>query len=257
MLSLRVGDRALPLLWSVEAGAANLGFEAQRARLEIRPEWLPGQGSVLLAAERFYRSSALLGWLQVRGWGHRLRLKGDPVVDVGCADITCTAELARGVSHRYETGARLLEPGVATNIGVLHETGHEEPWIVAMDCPPNAATVRDWGLRWGIEPMFSDFKRRGFGLEDTRLRYAERLDHLVLIMTLALYGCLESGCRDALDSPTALEKKTAEQTDPDHRSLRKRARSCLSWFQRGLRKGGFKYQVQQLKKPNWIQGIEL
>jgi hypothetical protein len=31
-------------------------------------------------------------------------------------------------------------------------------------------------------------------------------------------------------------KKTAEQTDPEHWSFRKLARSCLSWFQRGLRK---------------------
>jgi hypothetical protein len=53
------------------------------------------------------------------------------------------------------------------NIGVLHEPGHPAPWIVAMECVPTAAAVRDYGLRWGSEPMFSDFKSRGFGLEDT------------------------------------------------------------------------------------------
>jgi hypothetical protein len=50
---------------------------------------------------------------------------------------------------------------------VLHEPGHPAPWIVAMECVPTAAAVRDYGLRWGSEPMFSDFKSRGFGLEDT------------------------------------------------------------------------------------------
>jgi hypothetical protein len=104
-----------------------------------------------------------------------------------------------------------------------------------MDCPPSAAAVRDYGLGWGIEPMFSDFRSRGFGLEDTQLRYAERVDHLVLIMTLAMYWCVDTGWREALDSPTPLEKNAA-QTDPDHWSFRKLARSCLSWFQRGLRK---------------------
>jgi hypothetical protein len=214
MLSVRVSDRALPLLWSVEAGTANLGFEAQRALLEIVAGWLPGQSAVLLAADRFYPSSQLLEWLQARSWGYRLRLKGNHVVDVGRPDIACTADLARGVSHRYEAGARLFERGVETNIGVLHETGHEEPWIVAMDCPPSAAAVRDYGLRWGIEPMFSDFKSRGFGLEDTQLRYAGRVDHLVLIMTLAMYWCVETGCCDAMNSPTPLEKKPPSRPTP-------------------------------------------
>ena len=30
----------------------------------------------------------------------------------------------------------------------------------------------EYSARWGIEPMFSDFKSRGFGIEDTQLRYA-------------------------------------------------------------------------------------
>jgi len=54
--------------------------------------------------------------------------------------------------------------------------------------------------------MFSDFKTRGFGLEDTRLRSAERVDHLVLIMTLAMYWCVQTGHRDACELPTPLEK---------------------------------------------------
>jgi hypothetical protein len=33
--------------------------------------------------------------------------------------------------------------------------------------------------------MFADFKSRGFGVEDTQLRYADRLDRLILVMTLA------------------------------------------------------------------------
>lgn len=34
MFRVRVGDRPLPLIWSLEAGTANLGFEAQRALLQ-------------------------------------------------------------------------------------------------------------------------------------------------------------------------------------------------------------------------------
>jgi Transposase DDE domain len=236
MISVRVGDRALPLIWAVEAGAANLGFEAQRALLEIVLGWLPASASVLLAADRFYPSAPLFTWLQSHRWSYRLRLKGNHALAIGCPEVASTGDFARGVTQRSVVGARRFESGIETTIGVLHERGHEEPWIVAMDCVPSAAAVRDSGLRWCIEPMFSDFKSRGFGLEDTQLRHPERVARLVLIMALALYWCVDTGSRDARESPTPLETRAAEQQDPEHWSFRKLARSCLSWFQRGLRK---------------------
>lgn len=214
MVSVRVGERALPLVWRVEAGAANLGFAAQRALLEIVAGWLPAGAAVLLAADRFYPSAPLIQWLQARAWGYRLRLKGNHVVDVGRSEIATTADLARGTAPAGEVGARLFEAGITTHIGVWHETGHDEPWIIAMDCPPTPAAVRDYGLRWGIEPMFCDFKSRGFGLEDTQLRSAIRVDHLVLIMTLAMYWCTDTGWRDAQETPTALEKKPPRRAIP-------------------------------------------
>ena len=54
MISVRVGERALPLAWWVQEGAANLGFEAQREILDKIRAWLPAGASVLLSADRFY-----------------------------------------------------------------------------------------------------------------------------------------------------------------------------------------------------------
>jgi len=46
--------------------------------------------------------------------------------------------------------------------------------------------VLDDGARWVIEPTFSDFKSRGFKLEDSQLEHAERLERLILIMSRAM-----------------------------------------------------------------------
>ncbi|MCC8987639.1 MAG: transposase, partial [Candidatus Contendobacter sp.] len=81
----------------------------------------------------------------------------------------------------------LFNQSVPMNLEILHEAGHPEPWIIAMNDLPNRATMRDYASRWGIEPMFSDFKRRDFQLEDTQLRTADRLDRLLLIMALAMH----------------------------------------------------------------------
>ena len=55
--------------------------------------------------------------------------------------------------------------------------------------------------------MFSDFKSRGFGIEDTQLRYPDRLDRLILVMAPALYVAVSTGQWDAVHWPTPSEKK--------------------------------------------------
>jgi hypothetical protein len=206
MLALQVGDRSLPLVWKVATGTANIGFAGQRVLLERVRAWLPPDAAVLLSGDRFYPSAELFAWLQQHDWQYRLRLKGNLTVDTGFYEAT-TGELADGVTERYLPDVRLFHSGVPTNLGIWHEAGHEEPWIIAMDCQPTKATVRDYGARWVIEPTFSDFKSRGFQLEDTQLQAPDRLDRLILIMTLAMYWCVHVGRHDALYNPTPLEKR--------------------------------------------------
>jgi hypothetical protein len=208
MVSVRVGDRALPLAWIAEMGAANLGFEKQRTVLERVLAWLPEGADVVLLADRFYPSVELFEWLHAHGWRYRLRLKGNLLADPGQGDEITTGDLAQDVKERYLPGVLLFAHGVSTNLGILHEAGHPEPWIIAMECAPTRAAVLDYGARWVIEPMFSDFKSRGFKLEDSPLEHADRLERLLLIMALARYWCVRVGRDDASHHPTPLEKKS-------------------------------------------------
>ena len=227
MVGLRVGDRALPLAWLAEEGPANIGFEGQKQLLEQVLAWLPDGAGVLLSADRFYPSADLFVWLHAHGWGYRLRLKGNLLADPGYGDEMTTGELAQGVTERYLPGVRLFEQGVMTNLGILHEAGHPEPWIIAMDCAPTRAAVLDYSARWAIEPMFSDFKGRGFELGDSQLEHADRLGRLILIMSLAMYWCVRVGRDDALNSPTPLEKKRKSKAI---RTIGASENSTAAWF---------------------------
>lgn len=215
MVGVRVGDRALPLAWVAEEGPANIGFEGQERVLERVLAWLPPGADVLLSADRFYPSVALFDGLGARGWGYRLRLKGNVLADTGEGEETTTGGLARGAEERYLPGVRLFAHGVMTHVGILHEPGHPEPWIIAMDCAPTRAAVLDYAARWSIEPMFSDFKGRGFGLEDSQLEHADRLERLILVMSLAMWWCVQVGRDDASNRPTPLEKKPGRKPMPD------------------------------------------
>ena len=70
-------------------------------------------------------------------------------VDPGVGDLTTTGELAAGYTERYLPDVRLFNPGIPTHLGILHEAGHPDPWIIAMNDPPNRATVRDYGTGAG------------------------------------------------------------------------------------------------------------
>lgn len=208
MIGLRIGDRALPLAWCAATGAANIGFEQQEKLLELVLSWLPAGAKIMLLADRFYPSSHLFEWLQRHDWQYRLRLKGNLRVDTGVSNESTIGELAQGVTKRYLPNVRLFEQNaVMTNIGIIHEVTHPEPWIIAMDCRPSRSKVLDYSERWGIEPMFSDFKSRGFKLEDSKLRLADRLERMVLMMALAMYWCVCVGRAELLNHPTPLEKK--------------------------------------------------
>ena len=137
------------------------------------------------------------------------------MADAGHGEDRTTGEWARDVKERYLPRVQLFAEGVLTNVGILHEAGHPEPWIIAMECLPTRAAGLDYGARWGIEPLFSDFKSRGFDLEDSPLDHPDRLERLRLMMSLAMSWCVRIGRDDAVHRPTPREtKRTRRLTRP-------------------------------------------
>ena len=96
------GRSRLTAVWQVEAGTLR-----DRSRCWKRVHsWLPRGvghvvgGSVLSLLELFE-------WLSQAQWQYRLRLKGNLTVDVKCADVTTTAELAADLLERQPNRCRM------------------------------------------------------------------------------------------------------------------------------------------------------
>lgn len=54
--------------------------------------------------------------------------------------------------------------------------------------------------------MFSEHKTRGFNLEDSQIERSDRLDRLVMDLSLALYWAVSTGMRDAMEHKTPAGK---------------------------------------------------
>ena len=202
MVAARVGGRALPPARRVETTAGAIGFPEQREALQAVAGLLPEGARPVLTGDRFHGGPELIARCRRAGRDWRLRLKQDlPVFEAG-GETSLAACFARG--GPLLSGVELTEKRVATNVAMVHEPGHPEPWIIAMSDAPSADRAFDYGLGWGIEAMFGDLKTRGFGPEDGRLR---RLDRPIPVMALAPHRAVSTGMWDAVHHPTPGEKK--------------------------------------------------
>ena len=170
MVSVRMRDRALPVARRVRQTKGAIGWRVQNGLLEsIRPR-LPEGPCVLLTGDRFYGTARLIGWCREAGRDCRLRMKGNITLQHRGGELL-TREIA-GLIPEGIVNAELYGTGVFSAIGVLHEEGHREPWIIAMNAALSEYRVLDYGMRWSIEAMFSDFKTRGFGITRSRIDWS-------------------------------------------------------------------------------------
>lgn len=218
MISVRVRKRAVPLFWLAKETKGGIGFAEQKKLLEAVKNWMPDKCVPMLTGDRFYGTADLVNWCQQHGWKYRLRLKGNLCVFQDIGDDK-TLDHLKTEGHRSLIKAR-FRSGMITHVGILHEKGHPEPWYIAMDSPPSEYKTRDYGLRWGIENMFSDFKSRGFSLMQTHIRIAERLQRLVLVLSIALHWAVSTGLTHEKQHPDHAEKRGAKNPpDPVSRFL--------------------------------------
>ena len=65
-----------------------------------------------------------------------------------------------------------------------------------MNVTPSEYRTLDYGMRWGIEAMFSDFKTRGFGITQSQIKKPDRLARLILVLAIAMYWAVSTGATE-------------------------------------------------------------
>jgi hypothetical protein len=144
MLSMRMGNRALPLLWEVVHTKGAIGWEVQERLLQRFTALMPLGQKILLSADRFYGTASLVQFCQNWGWQYRIRLKGNLIFHLPDGG-TLTMDEAH--VRRISTCKNVIfnNTTTQTNIGMPHEAAHPEPWFIAMDAEPSRNTTLEYG----------------------------------------------------------------------------------------------------------------
>ena len=191
MMSVRVGERALPLFWQVKNTKGNIPIKDYVPLLERLQSCIPDGIKVMICADRFFGSPELVAACQRHGFAYRIRLKGHLTLTHQGGELSVEDMVRLKLDGLSDVD--VCNSGVITNIGYVHDKGHPEPWFIAMDAVPSRTTTLDYGLRWSIEPMFADFKSRGFRFQDTHLQRPERISRLLLVLTITMTWATANG----------------------------------------------------------------
>ena len=232
--------RALPLLWGMlKPGASS--FAAQQALLGLVATWLPKRAHVLLLGDREFGTGVLAHWALKQGWGVCLRLRAHEYVRrAGAADFAMLPLLLPG-ERRFWLQVTFTQTHAVPdlNLAMYWAPTAPEPWYLITTEPTCKLACASYAKRFRIEEMFKDFKNtgRGFGLELTGVRHADRLARLLLALALVYTWLLLWG---------AYVIATGQQKLVDN--VRK---PTLSLFQTGLRFVLRLWQRGQLRKFHW------
>ena len=182
------GGRSFPLAQKVmEHPSAMVAYSDYQAVLETAQSLLPPNCTVTLLADRGFDHGELIRWLIGQEWHWAIRAKCD--LNVSRANgYTCkVADLVAPKEEAYLFHRVTILDDIECELATANLSAAGEPWMVFTDKRASLMTFEDYGKRFGgIEPHFKDYQSAGFDLADSRLRGAQALGTLLMLLATAM-----------------------------------------------------------------------
>jgi hypothetical protein len=227
-VSLRHGCRAIPIAWTIVEGNGLVKVDKLKGMLEKVKRFMKRYvKQVTFLADAGFRDC---DWAQLcleLGWNYAIRIASNTYITLPDGRSDRLDNWVPVNCNRYFQDVLLtLDTKLQTNVSVTWTTDEKgQPDMVPIITNQIAcrARLREYAGRMGIEQSFRDDKSGGFDLAHTRLQHAQRLDHLLLALSIATLWCHELG------------EFVLEQGEPARCSVDPAHERTLSLFQLGLR----------------------
>ncbi|MCA1605162.1 MAG: IS4 family transposase [Acidobacteria bacterium] len=195
-VSVAYHGRALPLGWVEVPHEGNSDLALQQELLSWLDECLPANLEVVIVAHREFHSIHLAQWIEAElKLNYVLRIKAGTYIELD-GNWVKAGELAVPGESAMFNQVRVTKDRKASqrvNLAAMWEVDEAEPWLLISNLSePTKVRQNDEKRSW-IEEMFSDHKSRGLNLEATRLVDSERLQRLLVAVTLAYLWLMQIG----------------------------------------------------------------
>jgi hypothetical protein len=189
---------AVPVAWKVLKATEKHPWKPEwRALLRRFQGVVPTHWTVLVLTDRGLYAKWLFAGIQTLGWHPRLRVNsGGTFRPQGWRHWRPFTRLVPTVGRRWQGRGTAFE-GNTTRLDctlvAYWSEGHQDPWLILTDLPPDAADACWYGLRAWIEQGFKRTKRGGWQWQYPRMNDPARAERLWLAIAMATWWLLSVG----------------------------------------------------------------
>ena len=194
-VSLIYRGRAIPVMWKVIPHKSSSVAHSSYSKLLYAVATVLPQGvEVLFLADRGFADIALLKQLRRLKWHYRIRIKSSFYLYLGKRGRAISSyQLRPGEALFFHAVALTRERYGKVDVALGIDRKSRERWIIVSDQPSSAETFREYSWRFDIEEGFLDDKSNGFQLESSRIRSAQMLSRLCLVLAITTLYLSASG----------------------------------------------------------------
>ncbi len=195
LLGLAFQHRVIPLTWRVlPFGGTGEGLQETLLR-EVAPYVPPGK-RVTFFGDSEFRAVKVQQYCRQQNWGWQVGVKSDTLYHLGDGQWQPLKQIkvAKGqrvYCHEVTWTKQHAWSPVHLLVDWTYKTDH--PRYILCNQPTNRAHWRRGRKRFWIEPTFRDWKSYGFDLEGSGITDSQRLNHLLLGMSVATLWLLHLG----------------------------------------------------------------
>jgi hypothetical protein len=181
------GGRSFPLAQKViKHGSATVAFADYCTVLGTAQAVLPPHCQVTLLADRGFEHGELIRWLQNQQWAWAIRAKSDLKITLASGRSESVATLLPKVGQAALYPDVTILGDIQCHLATAHASVAQEAWAVITATPPSLQTFSLYGERFGgIEPHFKDYKSAAFELTRSKIRDAQALSRLLMLLAVA------------------------------------------------------------------------
>lgn len=175
---------AFPLLWQRMNKKGNSNTRERLDLIDMLLQILPASKIDALVADREFIGKIWFRGLRQRKLSFVMRIKNNSRIGSKGRDTLASKRyrhLAKG--ETYVCPKRVWIYGLRLHLAVT-KSQTAELVVLACSDKPERAFVR-YAQRWNIECLFSALKSRGFNLEDTHLIATNKLNSLIIMLSIA------------------------------------------------------------------------